>query len=157
MTEFRFKQLPSSSSEEGGQIVDTTQSESSDSTSLSSSPSSSSTHDQAHSLVETSSAVSPSITVAADEATSLCPHDCGKGRCIGGRCYCEPGYSGTRCSVVVDPSAIVEPMTRLSVLFSTVGLGPLGADWHASPVVLLLSSFVVGFIISHLTKKLKAA
>ncbi len=88
--------------------------------------------------------VNPAIVLAVDEALLTCDGGCNHGRCVGGKCYCEPGYGGLQCRTVVDPDSLAAPPSRLSVVLSSLSLKPLGADWNVSPIVLVFICMFLG-------------
>ena len=47
------------------------------------------------------------MAVSADEHAFACLEGCGAhGRCVAGRCYCEPGFAGALCHLALDEKAV---------------------------------------------------
>jgi len=87
------------------------------------------------------------IPAAEETAALVCPHECARGRCIAGRCYCEPGFAGEQCHIVVDPQ-LVGPL-KLAESQALVQLTPFGGDWSAHPLFVVVLSIAAGMLVSY--------
>ena len=45
-------------------------------------------------------------TVSECCATRTCPEGCGQGKCVGGTCECDAGFSGSSCQNIAAPNKI---------------------------------------------------
>jgi hypothetical protein len=93
--------------------------------------------------------------LSADELAFSCPEGCGpNGRCLGGACYCQPGYSGSSCLTIVNPSLISASSIKSIVSGQGTGVtvAPFGTQWTIPPLLLVIGSFCVGVLVASLVK-----
>lgn len=103
------------------------------------------------------------MSLSADEHAFACSQGCGAhGRCLTGRCYCEPGYTGDLCQLTVDMKAVeqLENARKIAQLHDgdvvdgdsndteqrNVQISMTANGWVISPVLALMLSFCAGVV-----------